>query len=307
MSSGVLTEIEHLDPERDHLRITFLSSCVEFPFDTARALEFALFRTFCSPSVSAVLDSTGEFRQRPQKRYDDTDLLLSELLEHGYDSPNGKAAMRRINRLHGYYAISNVDFLYVLSTFVYEPVRWNARFGWRPLTEKEKLAGFYYWREVGRRMHIRDLPTDYWSFEAFNADYERRNFTYSDTNRRTGEATREMFLSWFLPRPLRRIGRPFIHAVMDEPLLRAFGFPDPPPGLRGLVAWALRARGWIAGHAPPRRRPRLRTEMRHRSYPEGHRVAELGPQARAPDSPFLRHPRRRGDPARPGLVEETRA
>jgi hypothetical protein len=28
---------------------------------------------------------------------------------------------------------------------------------------------------------------------------------------------------------------------------------------------------------PARRHPRLRTEMRHRSYPDGYRIEELGP------------------------------
>ncbi len=32
----------------DHQRIVFLSSCYDFPFDTTRSLEFALFRTFCT-------------------------------------------------------------------------------------------------------------------------------------------------------------------------------------------------------------------------------------------------------------------
>ena len=76
---SLLDEIQALDPERDHQRIVFLSTCYEFPFDTTRALEFALFRTFCVPSISALLDRTGEFRQRAQKRYDDTVALLREI------------------------------------------------------------------------------------------------------------------------------------------------------------------------------------------------------------------------------------
>jgi hypothetical protein len=35
----------------------------------------------------------------------------------------------RINQMHGRFSISNDDFLYVLSTFVYEPIRWNERLG----------------------------------------------------------------------------------------------------------------------------------------------------------------------------------
>ena len=64
---AILEEIRRLDPERDHQRIVFLSTCYEFPFDTTRALEFALFRTFCVPSIAALLDRTGEFQQ-PRRR-----------------------------------------------------------------------------------------------------------------------------------------------------------------------------------------------------------------------------------------------
>jgi hypothetical protein len=76
-----LEEIKKLDPLRDHLRIVFLDSAYEFPFDITRALEFALFRTYAVPSIGALLDRTGEFKARPQKRYDDTDLLVSEFYE----------------------------------------------------------------------------------------------------------------------------------------------------------------------------------------------------------------------------------
>ena len=64
----ILHAIEKLDPERDHHRIIFLSTCYDFPFDTTRALEFALFRTFCAPRISNLLDRTGEFLNRAQKR-----------------------------------------------------------------------------------------------------------------------------------------------------------------------------------------------------------------------------------------------
>jgi hypothetical protein len=273
----ILEEILRLDPEQDHQRIVFLSSSYEFPFDTTRALEFALFRTFAVPTISALLDRTGEFRERAQKRYDDTDLIVSEIYEHGYDSERGRAALRRMNGLHGRFAISNDDFLYVLSTFIYEPIRWNARFGWRRMTETEKLAAFYFWREVGRRMNIRSLPEDFISFERFNVEYERRHFRRTETNARVGVATRNLFLSWLLPRPLYRLGEPVIYALMDEPLLEAFGFPKPPRALRRLVEGVLKLRGRLLRLLPERRHPRLRTQMRHRTYPHGYRIEDLGP------------------------------
>jgi len=277
MADPVIAEVEGLEPETDYERIAYLVACHAFPFDQTRALEFALFRTFAVPSISARLDATREFGDRAQKRYDDTDLILSEFLEHGLDSERGRAAIRRMNRLHGRFEITNEDFLYVLSTFVFEPIRWNARFGWRPMTTKEKLGQFHFWRAVGGHMNIRDIPETYEAFERFNVEYEREHFRYADTNQRVGGATRDMLAAWFLPRPLRPLAYPAMHALMDEPLLDAMGFPRPSPALRRLVEGGLRARARFIALLPPRRKPRIRTQMRHRTYPHGYEIETLGP------------------------------
>lgn len=274
----ILEEIRRLEPERDHQRIVFLSSCYEFPFDTTRALEFALFRTYCVPSISKLLDSTGEFLACPQKRYDDTDLIVSEMMEWGYDSPRGRRALRRMNQIHRRFAISNDDYLYVLSTFVYEPIRWNERNGWRPMCEQERLGFFHFWREVGRRMGIKGIPSDYTAFETYNREYERRHFQFNETNRRIGTATRELFVSWF-PKPFAPLVRSAIHAMLDDPLIEAFGFPRPSALMRRLVPVGLRLRARFARYLPPRRRPRLRTGMKHPTYPDGYTIERLGPAA----------------------------
>jgi ER-bound oxygenase mpaB/B'/Rubber oxygenase, catalytic domain len=273
---SIVRQIRFLDPMRDCQRIVFLSKCHDFPFDTTRALELALFRTYCVPSISRLLDQTGELRRRPQKRYDDTDLIVSELMEWGYDSDRGRAALRRMNRIHGRFAIRHDDFLYVLSTFVFEPVRWNERYGWRPFCEQERLGYFHFWREVGRRMGIRGIPETYAAFERFNVEYERTHSRFAETNRRVGSATRELFLSWF-PGPTRPLVGQGLSALMDDRLLDAFGFPRPWPGMRRLVSLGLKVRAGILRRLPARRYPRRRTEARPRSYPRGYRIEELGP------------------------------
>jgi hypothetical protein len=274
--SRYLREIRRLDPVADHSRIVYLDTCFEFPWDTTRSLELALFRTFAVPSVAAVLDSSGEFARAAQKRYDDTDLILSTIVEAGYESEEGKRAIRQMNRIHGRFEISNDDFLYVLSSFVFEPIRWNARFGWRPLIEAEKLATFEFWREVGRRMAIKEIPESYAALERYNEEYERRHFRRTEQAEHVGRATRDMFLAWFPWLP-KRLGATAIYALMDDRLLDAFGFPHPPRGVRRLVETSLRARARVVALLPPRRRPRLRTRRKTRTYGREWQLEALGP------------------------------
>jgi len=136
-----------------------------------------------------------------------------------------------MNWAHGHYKIANDDFLYVLSTFIYEPVRWIDAFGWRPTCLNERLGYYYFWRAIGERMGIRDIPPSYEAFEAWSREYEKKTFRFAETNRGVGSATRDLFAAWF-PRfaaPLVRYG---IYAMLDDDMIAAFGFPRPLPCTR---------------------------------------------------------------------------
>jgi hypothetical protein len=265
-----------LDPRRDCAQIARDLARVAFPWDTTRALELALFRTFASPRIGGLLHATGEFEARSQKRYDDTDLIVSEIVEHGYDSDRGRRAIARMNAIHGRFKIANDDFLYVLSTFVLEPIRWNARFGWRTMTEPERLAWFWFWREVGQRMGIAGIPESCDALVRFIVAYERDAFRFTEANQRVAIATREMFAHWF-PAPLRPLVRRSIHALLDPPLLVAFGLEPASPWLKRATAAALRMRGRALSWLPKRRRAQLRTEIPRADYPNGYRIESLGP------------------------------
>lgn len=274
-----LRRIQQLDPKKDAAEIYMLMGCYEFPWDQIRSLEVALYRTYCIPSISALLEKTGEFEHRTQKRYDDTSIIVAEMSAFGYNSERGKDAQRRMNRIHKQYDISNDDYLYVLSTFIYEPIRWNARFGWRKMCENEKLAAYYCWREIGRRMNIKDIPDSFEAFEQYNINYEREHFRYAESNQHIGEYTRDLFLSWFgLPKPISKLFRPVLYALLDDSMLDAFGFPHPPQFLRTLLAASLKTRAFALRFFPPRKKPFLYTEdAKHREYPDGHKLTDLGP------------------------------
>ncbi|MFM7313577.1 MAG: oxygenase MpaB family protein, partial [Cyanobium sp.] len=214
---------------------------VLFPWDITRALELALLKTFCVPSIAGLLDQTGEFAQRPRKRYDDTGLMVAELLRHGPDSAAGRAVIARMNRIHGHYAIANADFLYVLSGFVAEPIRWLERYGWRPLTLAEQQALFRFWRHVGGRMGIAELPATLEQLLALNQRVEATVFAAAASNRRVADATLEMLLAdWpaFLRRPLAGL----LRGVLPEAVTTTLGWSAAPAWLRWGLGLGLRAR-----------------------------------------------------------------
>jgi hypothetical protein len=270
-------EIERLDPERDCQRIVHLVFGYEFPWDTVRALEVALYRTYCVPSISALLDRSGEFHRAAQRRYDDTAILVAEMCEWGYEEGRGREALERMNWAHSHFRIANDDFLYVLATFVYEPVRWIDRYGWRATCRNERLAFYWFWRRIGERMGIRDIPPSYEAFEAWAAGYERQTFRYSESNRRIGEATRDLFAGWY-PRVVAPVVHRAIYALLDDPMLEAFGFPRPHPLLRRVVGGSLALRGRVVRFFPVRRRPSFFTDLRNRTHPRGYEIAGLGPE-----------------------------
>jgi len=248
----------------------------DFAWDIEKSLELALFRTFAVPTISGLLAHTGEFVARTRKRYDDTELVLAEILENGPDSARGAAALARMNAMHGAYRITNESMLYVLSTFVFEPIRWIDRFGWRTMTEREKHASFVYYADLGRRMGIENIPTRAEELEAFNRSFEARHFRAAETNARIGKATTDLLLGFYLPASLVPLGHPAVAALMDQPLRRAMGVSDPPRWLERAIPAALRLRARCLRALPKRKRPKFATARSRPTYPDGYRVEQLG-------------------------------
>ena len=275
---GWSRRIEQLDPEVDFLEIHRLVCAHEFPWDTQQSLSFALFRTYAVPSIGRLLDRTGELTARTQKRYEDTGLLLDAVLEHGPDSTTGRQALRRINRMHSAYDISNDDLRYVLSTFVVMPLRWNAAYGWRPMTETEKVAGTRYYVELGRRMGIRDLPGTWQEWERLLEDYEQAHFAPDPAGRRVADATLELLTTFPLHDRLPARGvKALARALMDDRLLDGLGYAHPPATVRRAVRAGLRLRARAVRLLPRRTAPRwFRQQPAVRGYPDGFEVAALG-------------------------------
>ncbi len=276
---AVRQELQGLDPVQNHQRMVHLLTAYEFPFDITRALELALFATYASPSVSTLLARTGEFHQHGQKRYDDTSLLIARFMQDGYDSPTGQRAIEQMNRLHGFFRIPNEDFLFVLSTFVFYPIDWVNRYGWRQLTDREQQALFIFFREVGIRMNLHSLPDSLDALRAFTTDYETRHVRYADSNRKVADDTVRIVENWFPPM-LRFAIKPAIAALLSQSLRNAFGYAPAPGWYAGLIQAALWVRKQPLRFITFKRYPERLETTAYRSYPTGiPAIEQTGPEA----------------------------
>ena len=247
-------ELKELSVEKAHKRIVHLLAGYEFPWDFHHSLEVALLRSYAAPSVSRLLDATGEFRERGQKRYDDTALLVSEFLKNGYDSPRGSAAIERMNELHWKYRIPNEDYLFVLSTFVLDPIDWMSEYAWRPMTRRECEALFLFWKTVAERMELTDIPASLDELREFAANYTEREFRFDERNRRVADATLDIARRW-LPFGARWLVLPSVNALIDAPMRESFGFGRPSKPLRAILKTLLKLRGFAVSVLPKRRSP----------------------------------------------------
>ena len=276
-NNAITKEIRSLDPVTDHCRIVHLMTGYEFPWDVVRSLEVALMRTFCSPKISGLLHRTGEFRKHGQKRYDDTALPVAEFMQNGYDSERGRLAIEHTNQIHGLYKIENEDFLFVLSTFIFLPIEWINKFGWRKLTTNEEQALFYFFREVGKRMHIQNIPESLEKFKEFISKYEKENFILQETNTWVGNATVNIVKGW-MPFFAKPFVLPVMKCLLDESMLKALGYPLPSVFLKKSVYGAMRLRAFGLKKITFKKYPSFVTTEKNRTYRHGYEIEQLGPE-----------------------------
>jgi hypothetical protein len=262
---------------RDHEAIMRRLAGYDFAWDYQRSMvDMVFMKGLAAPRIAGLISAQGYIQKKPQKRYDDTAILMVEFVKQGYSSERGARMIQRMNEIHGRFRIRQDDYLYVLTGLMFEPIRWNARFGWRPMTAVEKLSNFHFWRGVGERMDLTIIPDTYEACEAFNVAYEREELRRTEASVELAGVLFALLESW-VPAPVRPLVRPGMGALVDEAILAHFDVPKPPAWMAWVVPRVLRARARVLRFLPRRRRPGFYVDGALRSYPRGYTIAELGP------------------------------
>ncbi|GAC1596478.1 MAG: oxygenase MpaB family protein [Pseudarthrobacter sp.] len=251
-------------------------------FDLAEDIQFGFFlayyRNFAIPSGSATLVRNGEIPARPMKRSIDTGLVIYELIACGLDSERGQQMTELLNRVHRHVPGSKEDFLYVLMTLLVVPIRWTERYGWRKPTLTERDAATRFFRELGERIHIADIPVTFEAAEKFFDDYEHRRVAPSNAGKTLMGATVQVFQS-MQPRLLHPVTTHMIATMLDDArLASALGLPRSTWWSRLALNAGLGVRNII------RRRTRLSSvpsfipgQAAPPIYASGYGLADIGP------------------------------
>ncbi|KIX10391.1 uncharacterized protein Z518_01473 [Rhinocladiella mackenziei CBS 650.93] len=213
--------------------------------------QWALVKSYGIPGGTKLLVQTRQLTDEATvgKQAEDTGVFMGEILVSGIDSDRGMQALAKMNWLHRRYGtkITNGDMIHTLALFVLEPQRWIDAYEWRRLTQLEKDAAFAYWREIGNRMGMKDIPDTLEDLKVWTAAYEKWHMYYSHDNRLCAETTINLFLR-DTPRPLRGVMRKVFVAFVEPHVRETLGVENPPTWAEYLILGIFKSRAFPIRH-----------------------------------------------------------
>jgi len=222
------------------------------------ALNFCFYRTFCSPTISGVYRNTGTIPNTPDKRACDTDLLMHIWMDYGLDSEEGTASYQHLNKIHGLHVSKtrNVDFVFVLCCLVVDAIQFCDGYGWRRILQKEKQSIWEFYRRVGLRMELKDIPDTLEECFVFVEKYTEDNKSARVT--KDGEALTkvitDLVCEWYylLPPPICRMGVNVVLYQMGKTFHSKLGLAKPSVFAFGIINSVLWLRQNLLKVTPPR-------------------------------------------------------
>ncbi len=240
-------EVDALDPVADDEEITGRVANVLFadPYFAHSTYLVTFARQAAVPAIARVLyrSDQGDIATDPRRRNNDTIVFFTEFYRRGYSSPEGKAAIARMEEIHSRFIIPDELKLYTLATVMLEPDRLARQFGHDPLSAVDKEARWHFWCGVAREMNL-TVPADSRAeFEQWMIDYEEANYAHTADAAGCFEGLIDDWLRWY-PQwvPGRRwMATQSLSALLAPPLREAMGAPEPILPVRMLVTIVARS------------------------------------------------------------------
>ncbi|KAJ7682499.1 hypothetical protein DFH06DRAFT_1389181 [Mycena polygramma] len=251
--------------------IAHVSLLYDMPFFGRLGASASLFRTYGIPSIAATLLKTGEMTNDSTitKRMTDTAILISSFVTCPMADPKDQykrppkdpcnaLALARMNYIHGHYKISNDDFLYTMSVFIFGTADMMGRCDWRPMSAEELECLFVLWTEIGRRMGIRDIPATVEALRTWSEEYETEHLVPSEDSSKLAQIALSHICRRVPNLPgLRRFVLALFICLMDERLRTAMMLPAQPAWAHRTLKIFCRVRAtFIRTCCLPRRNPR---------------------------------------------------
>jgi hypothetical protein len=276
-------ELRELDPRRDCDRI-YHALQSSFRVESRVAELLAILRISQSKSMSLFFRSTRESEDNPVYRFHDTYALFANYFEWGARSKRGRAAVARINQIHGRYYIPQDGMRYVLLNSAFTWIEAVERFGHRPLLEAERHGYFHAYVRLGREMNIADLTDDYAEMYRWFLDASGANEEFHPLKRDTFETIALNSLDDAGFPAVRQALLPAARVGMHPSYRRALGYPEPTPQERERVRGVFFTLGSLAELLPPG--TYIRSLQNNPAHPGGApEPGQLGVSDRSPHLP----------------------
>lgn len=273
--------IESLDLDADYLEITQLFYA---DFQSVVGLQgiHSFLMNAAVPRISRILASTGELENRVAKRIIDTTLLAHAVMAQGLGPGPGRDAARRVNAMHKQYTIHEEDFVAVGGDEAMTTIHLSERYGWRPVTDKEREAVRRYYNDQSRAFGShRPLPASVDELRQFWSDYLDREAFYEPQNERIARSVLAYYAT-LMPKRGRSLYLALAVATVDPRVLRACGLRVALSPTRWLASALFKALG-RRDPVPDGARDGL-AAMARKVYPHGYDIKCLGTHVEAAEA-----------------------
>jgi hypothetical protein len=237
--------IAALDPEEDHEEVARLTLEVLYgdPIGVHAALLIGFSRQVAVPSIARVIyrGGKGDTMCDVARRNDDSLALIGAFLKWGPSSPEGRAAIARMERIHDRFPITDEQKRYTLATLIFEPDRIARHLSLDLFTAGQREAIWCFWSSVAEQMPLGGLPATPEELRHWMLDYERQHWQYTNDGHRVVERFFEDWTTRWFPRPVRPLGRQILLAMMDDALRATLHLETPSKHLERLLRASARA------------------------------------------------------------------